>query len=395
MYPKYTDFDKFVYRCYTAYTMIQRFYKDLGSFLHQSKALVLYGPRRVGKTTLLEQFLKTTALKYKLDSGDNIRTQQILSSQNFPRILEYVEGYDLLAIDEAQQIPNVGMGLKIIVDQRPDIRIIATGSSSFDLAGAVGEPLTGRKRTLTLYPVAQLELASKFNRHELKERLPEFLVFGSYPEVVTAVTKKEKKSILDELVHAALLKDILALERIKGSQILLNLLKLIAFQVGHEVSHSELATQLALNVRTVQRYLDLLEKTFVLFRLGGFSRNLRKEVARKHKYYFFDLGIRNAIIAQFNELDLRNDIGQLWENFIIVERMKKREYYNIFSSSYFWRTYDQQEIDLIEEREGSLFAYECKWAKTKSVVAPADWKTAYPNASFATITPENYLDFVM
>lgn len=374
--------------------MIKRFYNKLEKYLKLGKVLIIYGPRRVGKTTLLQNFLSGTSFKYKIDSGDNIRVREILSSQDFQKILPYLENYELLCIDEAQQIPGIGLGLKIIVDQKPQIMVIATGSSSFELASQVGEPLTGRKRTLTLYPISQIELLEEYNRFELREKLEEFLIFGSYPEVVTAVARKEKIEILEEIVNSYIFKDILAMEKIKGPQVLLNLLKLLAFQIGNEISLNELGTQLNLDVKTVQRYLDLLEKNFIIIGLGGFSRNLRKEIAKKQKYYFIDNGIRNGVIAQFNELENRNDIGQLWENFLVTERMKKREYKNIYGTSYFWRTYDQQEVDIVEEREGKLFGYEFKWSMKKNVIPPKDWLTTYPNATYEVITQENYLDFV-
>ena len=372
--------------------MIKRAY-NLKELIKPGRVLVIYGSRRVGKTTLLKNFLIRTELKYKLDSGDNIRTQDILSSRDFTRITDYASGYDLIAIDEAQQIPDIGMGLKIIVDQLPGIIVIATGSSSFELAGAVGEPLTGRKTTITLYPVAQLELSSLYNRHELKERLEDFLVFGSYPEVVTAKGRKDKIAILEEVVNSYLLKDVLALDRIKGSRVLLDLLKLIAFQVGSQVSLNELAVQLKIDVKTVGRYLDIFEKAFVLRRIGGFSRNLRKEVVSKAKYYFLDNGIRNAIISQFNPLDNRNDIGSLWENFVVTERIKKCAYRDIYGSFYFWRTYDGQELDLIEEREGRLFGYEIKWSKGKEKM-PKDWVKTYKHAEHVVINKESYLNFI-
>ncbi len=375
--------------------MIKRFYQDLNTLLKPGKALVIYGPRRVGKTTLLESFLSKTKLKYKLDSGDNIRTQNILSSQDFKQILGYAEGYELIALDEAQQIPNIGMGLKIIVDQMPGIKVIATGSSSFDLSNQIGEPLTGRKRTIKLYPIAQIELLSLYNKHELKEQLDQFLIFGSYPEVITSKNRDNRKEILHELTGSYLMKDILTLERIKNSKIILDLLKLLAFQIGNEVSIHELATQLSVDSKTVNRYLDLLEKTFVIVRVGGFSRNLRNEVSNKCKYYFFDNGVRNAIINQFNELDSRNDVGQLWENFIFAERMKKRFYQNILCDYYFWRTYNQKEVDIVEEREGALFGYECKWSTKKKIKAPKEWLEAYPQAEFKVITPENYMEFIV
>jgi len=375
--------------------MITRAYEPLDAYLQPNKVLLIYGPRRVGKTTLLRHFLNQTTLRYKLDSGDNVRTQQLLSSQDFSQILPYVEGYDLLALDEAQGIPNVGMALKIIVDQVPGIRVLATGSSSFELAGQVGEPLTGRKRTLVLYPLAQRELLARYNRFELRQRLEESLVYGSYPEVSEAPTASARIEVITEIANSYLLKDLLSWDRVKSWRTLLSLLKLLAFQVGQEVSLNELATQLSVDVRTVQRYLDLLEKAFVIVRVGGFSRNLRSEVTSKAKYYFFDNGIRNAIVAQFNRLDQRNDVGQLWENFVFVERMKRRAYEALYANIYFWRTYDQQEIDLVEERDGRLFGYECKWSPKKVGAAPRSWTATYPEAEFTVITPDNYQDFVL
>lgn len=384
------EFMELLYTC----PMITRAYAPLDTYVQPGKVLVIYGPRRVGKTTLLQDFLASTSFKYKLDSGDNLTTQQVLSSQEFRQILGYAEGYELLAIDEAQGIPQIGQALKIIVDQMPGIRVIATGSSSFELAGQVGEPLTGRKRTLTLFPIAQAELLSLYNRHELREHLPEFLVFGAYPEVIQAPNRSARIEAIVEIANSYLLKDILSFDRVKSSRALSSLLKLLAFQVGSEVSHTELASQLGVDVKTVLRYLDLLEKAFVITRLGAFSRNLRQEVSQRAKYYFFDNGIRNAIIAQFNDLDQRNDIGQLWENFVFIERMKRRAYTAIYANAYFWRTYDQQKIDLVEEREGRLFGYECKWSHRKTVAAPKSWMSAYPGAEFEVITPENYLEFL-
>ncbi|HLE41261.1 MAG TPA: ATP-binding protein [Nitrospirota bacterium] len=374
--------------------MIKRTYK-LDELVRPGKVLVIYGPRRVGKTTLLNSFLSETKAKYRLDSGDNIKTQQVLSSQDFTRILEYSSGYELLAIDEAQQIPSVGMGLKIIVDQMPEIKVIATGSSSFDLAGAVGEPLTGRKMTITLYPIAQMELLSLHNRHELREQLEDFLIFGSYPEVVTAQNRREKITVLEEIVDSYLLKDVLALERVKNSRVLLDLLKLVAFQVGSEVSLSELATHVKLDVKTVGRYLDIFEKAFVLKRIGGFSRNLRKEIVSKAKYYFLDNGIRNAVVSQFNPLGSRNDDGQLWENFLATERLKKCAYQGLYGAFYFWRTYDGQEVDWVEEREGKLLGFEFKWSGRNRRKKPKDWSGTYKNAEYMVIDRENYLEFLL
>ena len=373
--------------------MIKRHY-DLENLIQEQKVLVIYGPRRIGKTTLLSEFLSKTKLKYKLDSGDNIKTQQVLSSQDFSLIKAYAAGYKLIAIDEAQQIPNIGMGLKILVDQIPGIIIIVTGSSSFDLAQKIGEPLTGRKRTKILYPISQIELLQQYNKFELKEKLEELLVFGSYPEVITAKTRVKKIDVLEEIASSYLLKDVLSLERIKNPKPLLDLLKLIAFQVGKEVSLNELAVQVKLDVKTIDRYLDILEKTFVVKRVYSFSRNLRKEITNKCKYYFYDNGIRNAVVSQFNNLTDRNDIGALWENFIVMERIKKQAYQPIYSSNYFWRTYDQKEIDWVEEREGKLFGYEIKWGNKKRK-EPKLWKETYSNAEFEIINQDNYLDFII
>jgi len=383
-----------LWNLYIIYHMIQRFYTSLDKLIKPHRALIIYGPRRVGKTTLLKTYLDSTNLKFKLDSGDNIRTQEVLSSQDFSLILSYIEGYELLAIDEAQQIPNIGMGLKIIIDQAPNVQVIATGSSSFDLANQVGEPLTGRKTTIILYPIAQAELLNQYNKYELKQKLEEFLIFGSYPEVISVKTRAEKSAILQEIVNSYLLKDILSFEKVKSSQTIFNLLKLLAFQVGNQVSLNELATVLRIDVKTVGRYLDLLEKSFVIVRVTGFSRNLRSEIVSKNKYYFLDNGIRNAVISQFNQLPDRNDAGQLFENFVLIERMKKTSYQHILRNAYYWRTYERQEIDLVEEGEGKLEGYEVKWGSDKATSAPKDWRENYKDATFQIINRENYLDFI-
>lgn len=345
--------------------MLERYYSNLEKYIKPNKALIIFGPRRVGKTTLLQNYLSKTKLKYRLDSGDNIKIQNLLSSQDFDRILDYAYGYDLIAIDEAQQIENIGVALKILVDQVPNLSVIATGSSSFDLSQNVGEPLTGRKTTLTLFPVAQTELLKMFTKFEVKERLSEYLIFGAYPEVLFAKSRQDKIAILNELVESYLLKDILTFENIKKPETLLNLVQLLAFQIGQLVSLNELATQLRIDIKTVAKYLDLLEKSFVICKLSGFSKNLRNEITGKNKYYFLDIGIRNAVIAQFNDLNIRNDVGQLWENFIFIERLKKQTYLGFYGNRYFWRTYQGQEIDFIEDIENKFATFETKWSPTK------------------------------
>ena len=375
--------------------MIKRTYEPLEQYQEPNKVLVIYGPRRVGKTTILQNYLAQTSLRYRLAIGDDLPTQQLLSSLDVSQIKQYLEGYELFAIDEAQYVPDIGKALKIVVDQISGIQVIATGSSSFELAGQIGEPLTGRKLTLVLHPVSQSELLSLMNRFDLGQQLEEFLIFGTYPEVIMSQTRKAKIGVVSEIAGSYLLKDILAFERVRSSSKLWDLLKLLAFQVGSEVSHNELSVSLGVDVKTVQRYLDLLEKAFVIYRLGGLSRNLRKEITQKAKYYFFDNGLRNAVIAQFNRLDQRDDIGQLWENFMVIEHLKRLNYSFTPANLYFWRTYDQQEIDLVEEREGRLHGYEFKWSQTKPVSAPKDSLATYSSASYEVISRENYLDLLV
>jgi hypothetical protein len=307
--------------------------------------------------------------------------------------MEFTAGYDIVAIDEAQRIRNIGMGLKLLVDHVPGIKLIATGSSSFSLAGQIGEPLTGRKRTIALYPLSQIELSGHYNPHELKERLEVDLVFGLYPAVVTAQTRRDKIALLEELVSSYVLKDILELERVKGSKVLLDLLRLVAFQIGSQVSHHELATRLGIDSKTVARYLDLLEKAFVLFNLRGYARNLRKEIAKKSKYYFYAVGLRNAVIRNFNDMDHRDDQGKLWENFLVMERVKYQSYQARHSNNFFWRTWDGQELDWLEERDGTLFGYEFKYTSQRTRL-PKAFLDAYPQARLEVVTRENYLAFV-
>ena len=279
---------------------IPRIYQNLSKYLKPNKAVVIYGPRQVGKTTLIQDYLSDCKMKYKLTSGENIKVQNIFNSQDFDAIKEYAQDYELIVIDEAQKIKGIGQGLKILVDHVPGIKIIATGSSSFELAGQIGEPLTGRKKTLNLFPVSQIELSQLYNPSEIKEKLSEYLIYGCYPEVVATKNINKKKELLEEISQSYLLKDILELEKVKSSKILLDMLRLLAFQVGNEVSLTEIAQQVGIDYKTVARYLDLFEKSFVIYNLRGYSKNLRKEVTRKSKYYFYDNGIRNAIISNFN-----------------------------------------------------------------------------------------------
>jgi len=373
--------------------MLPRYFNSIKNLIPNNKVLIIYGSRRVGKTILLNEMLKSTKLKYKIDSGEDIRINEILSSDDFSRLAEYVEGYDIVAIDEAQEIRNIGKGLKILIDQHPNLKLVTTGSSSFDLSQKIGEPLTGRKKVLTLFPFSQGELLTNFTSYDLKNKLLDFLIYGSYPEVVTSMSKQLKTEILEELVGSYLLKDILSLENIRNPRTLFNLLKLLAFQVGNLVSINELAKQLHIDSKTVNRYLDLLEKTFIIFKIGAFSSNLRKEISKKNKYYFFDNGIRNGIIMQFAPLDLRNDIGQLWENFMVSELFKKNSYLKLFQQMYFWRNYNGQEIDLLLEKNGKLEAFEFKWKKDQGKI-PMDFMKKYGNINFTIINQTNYLNYL-
>ena len=375
--------------------MLWRFYENLEEHLKPNKVLVIYGPRRVGKTTILRHFLKKTKKKNRLDSGENIRIQDIFASNDFKVILDYARGYDLIAIDEAQEIPNIGRALKIIVDEIPGIEIIATGSSAFKLSQSIGEPLTGRKRVLKILPLAQKELFHDLNKFDLKEKLEDFLIYGSYPETYLAKNKKEKIIYLNELVDSYLLKDILAHEKLKAPSLLIKLLKLLAFQIGQLVSLNELATQLHVHITTIERFLDLLQKSFVIYKLTGFSRNLRNEVKSKCKYYFYDNGIRNAIVSQFNDINMRNDVGALFENFIFMERYKKTIFEDFYGERYFWRNYAAEEIDLIENIDNKLSAYEFKYSPGVKKKVPKDWKKNYSSSLYEIINKEDYLDFIL
>lgn len=367
---------------------------SIDKLLQKNKVTLLYGARQVGKTTLIKRFLKNTKLKFRLESGDDMEIQKQLSRQDFKVIKEFCQGVDLIVIDEAQNIPNIGMALKIMVDNVPDLHVLVTGSSSFDLAHKVGEPLVGRQRIFKLFPLAQQELIHHFNRLEIKRNLPDYLIFGSYPEVLTSSSNQVKIELLLTLVNSYLLKDILALEKVKSPALLHDLLQMLAYQIGSEVSLNELSSDLKVDVKTVGRYLDLLEKSFIIQSVGGFSRNLRNEITSKRKYYFIDNGVRNGLINNFNTVAHRNDIGALWENFLFMERLKKKTYERLFTNDYFWRTYSQKEIDLIEEREGKLFGFEFKWKPGKYKI-PADWTENYPGSTVEIIDQENYLDFIL
>ncbi len=360
--------------------------------IQQGKVIVIYGPRRTGKTTLLKHFLEAEK-NYLFVSGDDIYVHDYLASQSIEKLKSFVGTKDLLVIDEAQKIEHIGINLKLLIDHLPHLKIIATGSSTFDLARNVGEPLTGRKKVLLLFPLSQMELNQIETPPERRAHLESRLIYGSYPEVILLPSESERREYLHGLSRDYLYRDILEFEGIKKSKKILDLLQLIAFQIGKEVSYSELATQLGINKITVEKYLDLLEQVFVLVNIRGFSRNLRSEITKTSRYYFYDLGIRNTLINNFNPLSRRNDIGTLWENYLVMERTKKQHYHQILSNNYFWRTYDQKEIDWVEEREDNLFGYEFKW-HDKTTKPPKLWEKTYPKAKFEVIDSENYLPFI-
>jgi len=371
----------------------QRQLANLKQAVRPGKVVVIYGPRRAGKTTLLRKFLETVDDEVLFVNGDDIVVRQYLESQSIEKLRDFVGNHAMLLVDEAQYIRQIGLNLKILVDHLPSLRIIATGSSSFDLAKDIGEPLTGRKTVLKLLPLAQLEIAQIEKRHQTKANLESRLIYGSYPEVVTVHSNTDREDYLRQLLSSYLFKDILQLEGIRHSDKLQRLVQLLAFQIGKEVSLAELGRQLGMSKNTVERYLDLLEKVFVIFRRSGFSRNLRKEVVKNQRYYFYDNGIRNALVNNFNPLHIRNDIGELWENYVVTERSKRHEYLRLSVNAYFWRTYDKKEIDLVEEQQGRLSGFEIKW-KRRPVLPPKDWLGAYPDATFEVIHQDNYLQFI-
>lgn len=372
-------------------------YKGIYESVERGKVLVLYGPRRTGKTFLLELLKKGLEEKNEkvvLLNGENRIVQEQLTSGIPEQLKRYIGDATVLIVDEAQKIAGIGQVLKLLVDTFPELAVIASGSASFELSQQIGEPLTGRKKTLTLYPIAAKEIIETKGRDYYYETLENLLIFGGYPEIFSLGSREEEKKYLHELVDSYLFRDILQIERVKHPKKLQDLLTLLAFQIGQEVSLSELGSSLDLHKDTVYRYLDLLEKSFVIVNIRGFSRNLRKEVTKNSRYYFYDNGIRNALINNFNPRALRNDMGMLWENYIVTERLKKQSYDTLFSNNYFWRTYDQKEVDWVEEREGKLFGYEIKSGKL-SVKPPKDWLETYPTATFEVINRENFLDFIL
>lgn len=360
----------------------------------RNKVLLLMGTRRVGKTVLAQAIRKSFTGKTLFLNAEDFDVQELLKNRSVSNYERIIGNARLLILDEAQVLPEVGSILKLIIDSFPALTILATGSSSFDLANKTGDPLTGRMIRYQLYPLSQQEIGSQENAIETFQHLEDRLIFGSYPEVIQLFTYKEKADYLLQLVQSYLLKDILAYDGIRQADKIHKLLKLIAFQSGSEVSYHELAQQLSMSKNTVEHYLDLLSKVFILYKVSAYSTNPRKEISKSSKWYFYDTGIRNAIINDFRLPALRNDLGLLWENYLMAERIKKNAYEGKNVQSYFWRNYNQQEIDLLEWDNGQLAAFKFKYAVTKKVKIPTGFATSYPDVPFQVISREHYLDWI-
>lgn len=367
--------------------------KNIVENLFKGKVIIIYGARQVGKTTLVKKIADDYKGQSSYFNCDLISVQDALSIPEANRIKNFLGDHNIIILDEAQRIKNIGLILKILIDTYPELQIIATGSSSFDLANEINEPLTGRKIVFNLFPLSVEEIMGDNGFLYINSKLEKILRYGTYPDVFFS-EDKEAASKLEEIASSYLFKDILSFDKIKKSSIIVKLLQLLALQVGSEVSYNELATKLGINRITVEKYIDILEQCFILFRINSFSRNLRNEISKAIKIYFYDLGVRNILIKNLNPLDIRNDAGFLWENFCILERIKRNKYNNIFANYYFWRTYDQKEIDFIEERDGKLFAYEFKLNREHSK-APSIFLETYKNSQYQTINRENYYKFLM
>jgi predicted AAA+ superfamily ATPase len=362
--------------------------------IQPNKVIVLLGARRVGKTELIKELIERVTEKVLFLNGDDIESHNLLeiqSTANFKRLLGDAK---FLIIDEAQEIPEIGKKLKLMVDTVEDLKILVTGSSAFEINNQLGEPLVGRMKTVNLYPISQIEYAKDENLLETRNNLEDRLILGSYPELSHIGTRNEKISYLKELVNTQLLRDIFAFEGIKKRDKIIALLQIVAFRTGSELSLESVGRDLQISKNTVEKYLDLFSKVFIIYSVSGFSRNRDNEITKMKKWYFVDNGIRNAIINSFNSLNNREDIGKLWENYLNSERIKKMSYTENFVHDYFWRTHTKQEIDRIEEKDERLSAFEYKYGKVKSKI-PTEFAKSYPEATFEIINQENYLDYIL
>ena len=361
--------------------------------IHQGKLLLVVGPRQVGKTTLMRQLLKQLSLEALWLNCDNPDDRLSLQDATMTSLQSLIGDRKLVLIDEAQRVHNIGLTLKLLTDNFPEVQVIASGSSALDLANTINEPLTGRKREFQLYPFSTEELCRHTSEREEKRLLEDRLIYGFYPEVINH--SADAQEALGEITSSYLYKDLLSLEDVRKPAILQKLLLALALQVGSEVTYNDLGNTIGIDKETAEKYLDLLEKAFVIFRLNSFSRNMRREIKKSRKIYFWDNGIRNAIINNFNSVALRTDVGALWENFIISERMKYLAYHRIFTNVYFWRTTTGKELDWLEERGGKLYAFEAKWNPERRAKLPLGFAEAYPETEFQVVHRENYLEFLI
>jgi predicted AAA+ superfamily ATPase len=368
----------------------------INRYLFRGRVVIIYGARRVGKTTLVQKLLAQHAesKKTRYVNCDDLANQRVLEIQEAATLKAFLGDQDLVVLDEAQNIQEIGKVLKLLVDTYPEMQIIATGSSSFDLANRAAEPMTGRVYPLELYPLSLQEIAGNQGFIEIEPRLENFLRFGLYPDIVDE-SEEEARTKLNELVSNYLYKDVLAYAGVKKASVIANLLRLLALQLGNEVTYHELAKNLGIDGKTVASYIDVLEQCFVIFRLTSFSRNLRTELKKSQKIYFYDLGVRNALIQAFNPLSIRADVGGLWENFCIAERLKFNKYNRRAVNTYFWRTRTQKEIDYVEEYDGQIAGYEFKWGTTKPLRPPKDFLAAYAGSTLERIDRGNYWQFLL
>jgi len=360
--------------------------------LDKGKAIIVLGARQVGKTTLLKQIASQVGQDSIFFNCDEPDIRESLTNTSSTNLKQLFGRYKVVLIDEAQRVKNIGITLKLIIDEIPDVQLLVSGSSSFELSNEINEPLTGRKFEYFLYPLSFKELIEHHGLITEKRMLEERMIYGSYPNMVTNF--EDRLELLTNLVSSYLYKDVFNFQDVRKPEILQIILEALALQVGSEVSYNELAGIVKTDVQTVVRYIDLLEKTFVVFRLRAMSRNVRTELKKSRKIYFYDNGVRNALIRNFNPLRLRTDTGALWENFLVSERIKRNGNALHYCNNFFWRTIQQQEIDYIEEYDGRFYAYEFKWNAKKSVIFSKTFLRAYPNCETKVITPENYVEFL-
>lgn len=374
--------------------MIERTQAEkLKSLIGSNKAITLMGARQVGKSTLIHSLLDSDDRVLWLN-GDDDDVRELFKSINSTRLKTIIGNKQIIVIDEAQRIPDIGLRIKLITDQIHGVQVIATGSSSFELSSKINESLAGRKRELKLFPLTFAEMVKHTSFLEEQRMLSHRMIYGYYPEVIS--TPSEEKEILKELTESYLYKDLLSVDGIHKADVLVRLLKAMSLQIGNQVSYNELSILLGIDSKTVEKYISILEKSYIIFRLGSFSRNLRNELKTSRKIYFWDLGIRNAVIGNFSSLENRADCGAMWENFVISERLKGNEYNSLFTQSYFWRTKDQSEIDYVEEADRAMAAFEFKWNSSKSgAKCPESFAKAYPEATFKVITPNNIENFLL